>query len=112
MVSANPSNSHYVHFIIEDEKKIVRGHLIGVQHWVDPKDKLLNSQIRKAMKASSRILLEQPPGSDLLPKEADSYKFVSQKVISELKISVSTDPSPVDLTIKEKISHLEEEVAV
>ncbi|MBA3721470.1 MAG: TraB/GumN family protein [Parachlamydiaceae bacterium] len=108
-----PSENNYIYYVIEDSDKKIRGHLIGVQHWVEPKDKNLNSTILDAIDRSARTVLEMPPKSDLLPSEPDSFNYVINKVVTHLKLSPKSTKSDISLeeevqsqlkTIKERTS--------
>ncbi|MCE2982468.1 MAG: hypothetical protein LW832_02765 [Parachlamydia sp.] len=45
---SNDNANNYLYYVIKDENKKVRGHLIGAPHWVDPKDVELNPKIYRA----------------------------------------------------------------
>lgn len=82
-----PPENNYLYYVIEDDKHQVRGHVIGSQHWVEPKDKNLNPRILRAIKRSALAVLEQPPGSPLLPSEPDSFNHVIKNVVEKLNLS-------------------------
>lgn len=78
------SNNNYIYYVIRDSNGKVLAHIIGAQHWVEPKDKKLNPLIIDAITHSSRAVLEMPPKSGFLPNESQP-DFIIRNEIKHLK---------------------------
>lgn len=98
------STNDYLYYVITDNDKNVRGHVIGVQHWVEPKDQDFNLHILKAIDDSARVILEIPPDAEapLLPTKANSknYKIIISETLSKVK-SKSNLEGPLDTNFLE-----------
>lgn len=116
----NPTDN-YLYYVISDDKGKARGHIIGAQHWVEEKDQDLNPLILKAIDRSARIILEQPPGSELLPKEPQYFHNSIDYIIEDLKIedpkhvkeskpNSSKKLSPETAEIQSRLKHIKEQV--
>lgn len=119
MQASNLPENNYLHYVLEDSDKKVRGHLIGVQHWVEPKDKDLNPKILQAIDRSARTILEQPPGSGLIPGVPNSFNIVIGQVIDKVigkviahhKISPSANPPPLENEIQDLLKNIKEKTS-
>lgn len=80
----NTSDSNYLYYVIRDSEGKDRVHILGAQHWVEPKDKKLNPLIMDAVTRSSRAVLEMPPKSGWLPNESQP-DFIIKTEITHLK---------------------------
>ncbi|MBA2728008.1 MAG: TraB/GumN family protein [Parachlamydiaceae bacterium] len=113
----NQQPNDYLYFVIEDDNNKVRGHVIGVQHWVEPKDKDFNPRILDAIERSARMILEIPPDSKepLLPSKVDSkkYKNIISDTLENLKmVSKKEESQEIDtsnIEIEKLLSEIEEE---
>ncbi|MBJ7449824.1 MAG: hypothetical protein JHC93_05645 [Parachlamydiales bacterium] len=79
--------NNYLYYALSDQEGKIRGNIIGVCHWVDAKDKNLNQIVLNAIDRSAKVILEQPPGSGLLPNVSNSFDYVIDKAIKHLKIT-------------------------
>jgi hypothetical protein len=117
MESNTHSTNNYLYYVIEDIEdnvKKVRGHVIGVQHWVEPKDQDLNPRILEAINHSAQVILEIPPNAPppLLPSEEDSksFKNIIYKAITDLKFSPNSETSADPISLETEIEQLLKEI--
>jgi hypothetical protein len=108
-------SNNYLYYVISDDEGKVRGHIIGAQHWVEEKDKDLNPLIIQAIDRSARIILEQPPGSDLLPKEPQYFHDTINYIMEDLNLNSSESKSSEDYTsettkIQSRLKHIQEQI--
>jgi len=107
-----PSTNDYLYYVIEDNDHNVRGHVIGVQHWVEPKDQNLNPRILEAIDRSARVILEIPPDSKapLLPINSKNYKVFISEAMSEVKSMPKSEKSLESNSLEVEIEKVLKEI--
>ncbi len=93
----------YLHFVIKDETKKVRGRIIGSSHSIDRADSGLNSGIKKAVETAHKIWMELPPGHALLAKKP--AERVIEGAVRHIENIAAANPPSVKERVKSFESH-------
>lgn len=107
-------HNNYLYYEITDNEGQVRGNIIGAQHWIEEKDTKLNPLILEAINRSARFILEQPPGSELLPKESQYFNNNLDQIVEKLNLVTkpksSLEDTPETEEIQNQLKNIKEQI--
>jgi hypothetical protein len=106
------ASNNYLYYVIQDRSGKIRGNVLGAEHNIHCKDKDLSLPIREAIKRVSRAVLEQPPGSKLIPSSSPHYISPPERVIKNAIEKIQLQPSSprVDDDMEKQTSSLLSEI--